>query len=91
MNFLDYHAKKMENPAFRKEFEALEIEYAIKTAILEARKQRNMTQEQLAQATGIDRADISKLERGEGNPTVATLERLAEGMNMRFRIAFEHK
>ncbi len=81
--------KNMEDPEFREEYEALEAEYTIKSALLRARKEQNMTQEQLAQATGIDRADISKLERGEGNPTIASLERLAKGMNKRFRFSFD--
>lgn len=89
MNLDDMLAERMKNPEFRKEYEALDAEYTIKSAILQARKESNMTQEQLAQATGIDRADISKLERGEGNPTIASLERLAKGMNKRFRFTFE--
>lgn len=80
--------KNMKDPEFRKEYEALEIEYAIKSIILQARKEKNMTQEQLSKATGIDRADISKLERGEGNPTVSSLERLAEGLGMKLRLQF---
>lgn len=88
MNFLEYHQKQMEDPEFREEFEALENEYSIKRAILQARKERNMTQEQLSQATGIDRADISKLERGEGNPTLSSLERIAEGLGMKLRLQF---
>ncbi|MFI3255533.1 MAG: helix-turn-helix transcriptional regulator, partial [Eubacteriales bacterium] len=64
MTFTDMLAKQMEDPEFRQEFEALEGEYTIKSALLQARKEQNMTQEQLSKATGIDRADISKLERG---------------------------
>lgn len=88
MNLDDMLAERMKNPEFRKEYEALEGEYTIKSALLQARKEQNMTQEQLSKATGIDRADISKLERGEGNPTVSSLERLAKGMNMKFRFEF---
>ncbi len=80
--------KNMKDPEFRKEFEALETEYAIKSLILQARKEKNMTQEQLSKVTGIDRADISKLERGEGNPTVSSLERLAEGLGMKLKLQF---
>ncbi len=88
MNFLEFHEEARKKPESCKEYEALEVEYTIKSLILKARKERNMTQEQLSKATGIDRADISKLERGEGNPTIHSLERLAEGLNMRLRLEF---
>ncbi len=88
MNLDDMLKKALENPEVRKEYEALEIEYAIKSIILQARKEMNMTQEQLSKATGIDRADISKLERGEGNPTISSLKRLAEGLGMKLKLQF---
>lgn len=88
MNFLEFHEESMKNPEFRKEYEALENEYSIKNLLLESRKEKNLTQEQLSKVIGIDRADISKLERGEGNPTLSTLERIAEGLDMRLRIQF---
>ncbi|MFI3255654.1 MAG: helix-turn-helix transcriptional regulator [Eubacteriales bacterium] len=91
MNFQEYHNEAMKDPKFRKEYESLETEYTIKRAILKARKERNMTQEQLANETGIDRADISKLERGEANPTIASLERIAEGLGMKLKLEFVTK
>ena len=48
-----------------------------------------MTQKQLADATGINQADISKLERGNANPSLRTLQRLAAGMGMRLKLEFE--
>ena len=47
-----------------------------------------MTQKQLAMRTGIDQADISKIENGNGNPTLQVLKRLAEGMNTFLRLEF---
>ena len=38
--------------------------------------------------TGIAQADISKLERGNANPSLRTLQRLAAGMGMNVRIEF---
>ena len=39
--------------------------------------------------TGINQADISKLERGNANPSLLTLQRLAEEMGMRLSLKFE--
>ena len=56
-----------------------------------AREVTGMTQKELAEKTGIYQADISRIERGLANPSVSTLRRLAEGMNMNLVIAFESK
>lgn len=53
-----------------------------------AREQAKMTQKELSEVTGIYQADISKLERGIGNPSISTLNRLAEGMGLELQIDF---
>lgn len=62
-------------------------------AMIEARLSQNLTQKQLAERTGINQADISKLENGSRNPTINLLKRLAEGMDMVLKIEFipKHK
>ncbi|MBR4958512.1 MAG: XRE family transcriptional regulator [Phascolarctobacterium sp.] len=50
------------NPNLRKEYEALEIEYQLKQALIELRKGNNLTQKELSELTGIHQSDISKLE-----------------------------
>ncbi len=49
-----------------------------------------MTQKDLAEKTGLYQADISKLERGIGNPSINTLERIAEGLGMELFIDFRY-
>jgi transcriptional regulator with XRE-family HTH domain len=56
-----------------------------------AREQSKLTQKELSEKTGIYQADISKLERGIGNPSILTLKRLAEGMGMELNIEFVAK
>ena len=56
--------------------------------LLLARENVNMTQKELAEKTGIYQADISKLERGIGNPSLSTLKRLADGLGMKLQIDF---
>lgn len=80
--------RKLRDPEVKKEYEALEPEFDIIQAIIDARKSRNMTQKELAERTGIDQADISKLENGYGNPTLGLLKRLAEGMDMVMKLEF---
>lgn len=59
--------------------------------LVRAREVAGMTQKQLAEATGIYQADISKIERGIANPSLLTLRRLAEGMGMEIRIEFSKR
>ncbi len=87
--FNDYLKEQMADPAFRQEWEALEPEFAIVQAIIDARKESGLTQKQLSERTGIAQADISKLESGNANPSVRTLQRLAAGMGMRVKIEFQ--
>lgn len=87
-NFNDYLSQKMKNPAFKAEYDALEPEFSIIQAMIDARKTSGLTQKQLAEKTGIAQADISKLENGSANPSLRTLRRLAEEMGMQLKLEF---
>ncbi len=87
-NFDAYLADQLKDEQFRNEFEALEPEFAIIQALIDARKAAGLTQKELSEKTGIAQSDISKLENGSGNPSLRTLKRLAEGMGKTLRIEF---
>ncbi len=70
-NFRETLNEQMKDPEFRAEWEAQEPERQIMHAILEGRQNCNLTQEQLAQVTGINQANISRLENGTANPLAA--------------------
>lgn len=84
----DFINEELKNPDFRAEYEALQPEFEIKRAMLAARQSIGITQQQLADRTGINQADISKLENGTANPSLRTLQRLAAGMGMQLRVEF---
>ena len=86
--FDDFLKEQLKNPEFKKEYDALEPEFAIIQAMIDARKESGLTQKELSEKTGITQGDISKLERGNGNPSIRTLKRLAEAMGMRLKIEF---
>jgi predicted transcriptional regulator len=81
-------AEKLKNPEFRAEYEALEPEFVIMQAMIDARKSAGLTQKQLSERAGIAQGDISKMESGNANPSLRTLQRLAGAMNARLRIEF---
>jgi len=87
-DFNKFVKRKLENPEFAAEYDALEPEFAIVKAMIEARKKTGLTQKQLSERTGIAQGDISKLEHGNGNPSLKTLKRLASAMDMTLILEF---
>ena len=87
-DFEQYLAERMKDPAFKAEYGVLEPEFSIIQAMIDARKASGMTQQQLAEKTGIAQADISKLENGSAKPSLCTLRRLAAGMGMQLKLEF---
>lgn len=55
--------------------------YRIGEAIRAARKERNMTQDELAELMGVKKAQVSRIERG-GNPTFSTVIRAFHALGM---------
>lgn len=73
------------------EREEFDVYHKLATNLIEAREERHMTQRQLAEVCGVYQADISKIERGLANPSISTLNRLAEAMNMELNVVFVRK
>lgn len=86
--FNDMLEKQLEDDEFRKEYEAIQPEMDVIRAIVDARASQNLTQKGLAERTGINQADISKIENGTRNPSLNLLKRLADGMGMTLKIEF---
>ena len=86
--FNDMLEKQLKDEEFRKEYEAIQPEMDVIRAIVDARVSQNLTQKELAERTGINQADISKIENGTRNPSLNLLKRLADGMGMVLKIEF---
>lgn len=82
-------AEWRKDPAYVKAYDALEDEFALAKAMIEARAQAGLTQEQLAQRMKTTQAVIARLESGRVKPSTRTLERFAAATGMRLRISFE--
>ena len=89
--FNDMLDKQMQNEDFRKDYEAIQPEMDVIRAVVEARISQNLTQKELAERSGINQADISKIENGTRNPSLNLLKRLADGMGMALKIEFVPK
>lgn len=81
-------AENMKDPEFRKEWEALEPEREMTRQLVAARKAQGMTQAQLSEASGVSQADISRIENGTRNPSIALLGRIAAALDSTLHIEF---
>ena len=81
----------MQNPDFSAAYDEIQPEMDIIRAMADARISQNLTQKELAERTGINQADISKLENGTRNPSLKLLKRLADGMGMDLKLVFTPK
>lgn len=88
-SFKKFKDDMLANPEIKEEYEALEPEFNIIQAMIDARKEQNLTQKELSERTGITQADISRIENGTRNPSLEMLKRLAKGMGMRLKLELE--
>ena len=88
VKFDDFLQEQLQDPEFCREYEALQPERTVIQAIIDARQSAGLTQKELSERTGIAQGDISKLEKGNANPSIRTLQRLAAGMGMRLKLEF---
>ena len=82
-------AEWRKDPAYVAEYEALEEEFALASALIKARGDADMTQEQVAAAMGTTQAVVARLESGRVLPSTRTLERFAKATRTKLRISFE--
>ena len=87
-SYKDYKENALQDPNLKREYDALQPEYDLIQAMIDARKKQNITQKQLSEMTGITQADISRIENGTRNPSLSMLKRLAEGLGMRLKLEF---
>lgn len=61
--------------------------------VKELRKKRGLTQEELAERASVDVKYLGNIERGRENPTVGTLEKLANALSVKTHqiLTFEHE
>jgi ribosome-binding protein aMBF1 (putative translation factor) len=77
-----------QDPKYVAAYDALEEEFALASAMIKARSEADMTQEQVAEAMGTTQAVVARLESGRVLPSTRTLERFAKATRTRLRISF---
>lgn len=85
----DMHKRWMKEPKYRKAFEALEEEFILASAVIDARSRAGLTQQEMARRMGTTQPVVARLESGRTRPSMRTLERVAKATGSRVLIRFE--
>ena len=86
MKYTELKKQLLSDPEVKAEYDALEPEYQFIRDMLACREELSLSQQGLADLTGIDRSDISRIENGNANPSLKTMKRIASGLGKRLEI-----
>jgi ribosome-binding protein aMBF1 (putative translation factor) len=88
-SFKQFKTRALKSPAVKAEYDALRPEYEVVKTIIEQRLKRGWSQSELAEAIGSRQPVISRLERGEGNPSLQTLSRIAKALGVSLQVSMK--
>lgn len=87
-DFRKHLERSLQDEGFAQEWEEQSAERDVMRRIVEARMEEGLTQQELAERCGMKASNLCRLENGNGNPSVATLEKIARGLGRRLEISF---
>ena len=87
-DFREHLKRSMEAPSFKEEWDARAVGREVMSQIAAARLAEGLSQQELAERCGMRPSNLCRLENGNGNPSVATLSRIAYGLGRRLKISF---
>lgn len=86
VSFKDIKKEMLQNEDFRTEYEKLKPRYEAIQQIMKARKEQNITQEELARRVGTQKSNISRLESGNYNPSLDFLIKIANALGKNLNV-----
>jgi len=88
VDFQEYLAEKLKNPRIKKYYDEHGKQLEIAYQILKLRKQKRMTQAELAKKIGTKQSDVARMEAGQQNFTTDTLQKVASAFKRDLKIEF---
>ena len=70
ISFENVRAELMQDEEFQREYDRLQLRYEVISQLIDARKEQNLTQAELAKRVGTQKSNISRLESGNYNPSL---------------------
>ncbi len=87
-DFQEYLAEKLKNPKFKKHYDEYGKQLEIAYQILKLRKQKGLSQAELARKIGTKQSNIARMEVGQQNFTTDTLQKIATAFKCDLKIEF---
>lgn len=84
--FDDFLKEQLKNPEFAREYNAIKPELDFSVMLYEARKGKGLSQSELAELSGVNQANISRIERGERLPNIYTLQKIANSLGLQLAL-----
>jgi transcriptional regulator with XRE-family HTH domain len=84
----DLRKKLLKDPEVRRDYDALEEEFALAAEVAKARMRARLSQEELARGMKTTQNPLARLEGGRGRPSTRTLDRFAKATGHRLKISF---
>lgn len=78
--------RALDNPEVKAEYEQMEAEFNFIDQLLSMRTKAGLTQEQVAQKMQTQKSNISRLEKGNSNPSWSTLVKYAHACGFELSI-----
>jgi len=82
----EFHDELMKDPANRKAYDDLELEFAIYEALIRKRIEKKLTQRQFAKKLRIAQSALARFERGRTNPTLKFLQKVTSGLGLKLTV-----
>lgn len=89
VNYKDYKAKYLENAEVKQEYDALELRYRIAMEIARLRRDKKVTQAELAARLKTTTSVVSRIESGNQNVSVDMVEKIAEALGKTVEVLFK--
>ena len=86
ISFEDYLAKQLKNPKFKKYYDEYGKQLEIAYQILQLRKRKKMSQAELARKIGTKQSNIARMEIGQQNFTIDTLQKISKAFNRELKV-----
>lgn len=89
MSLKNLKEKAFKNPKVKAEYDNLNEEFALIDALLTMRSKAGLTQEDIAEKMGTQKSNVSRLEKGRGNPSWKTLQNYAHACGFEINMGFK--
>lgn len=86
-SFAAWKRKQLKNPAFKREYDALESEFALARELIGARAKANLSQQEVARRMGTSQSAVARMESGRTLPSTSSLVKYAKAVGRELKIA----